>query len=210
MIQVFVGETRSRKLLRRTMDLGWGRIWAHDTTPAPLEGELWAFDNGAYSAYLKGQEFPEARFLKRYERAQTMTTPPYLAVVPDIVAGGMGSLTFSLRWRDRLNDWPWYLAVQDGLIPDDVIRYRDRFSGIFLGGGNGYKATAHEWRTFTRVFNMGFHYGRVGTPRKLTHTVEVGADSCDSSFPLWTAERFDVFAEHWKHGDPQFSLLEDM
>ena len=197
MIQVFVGETRSRKLVARIVELGWGRIWIKGT-PKPQPQELWAFDNGAYSAYLHGQNFPEEAFLKRYAKAQTVETVPYLAVLPDIVAGGVDSLAFSLKWRDRLNDWPWYLAVQDGMVPDDVIRYHNHFAGIFLGGTDSYKPMARQWRTFADVFGLGFHYGRAGTPKKLTLAIQSKADSCDSSYPLWTMERFDTFASYWK------------
>lgn len=37
-----------------------------------------------------------------------------------------------------------------------------------------------------------FHYGRAGTLRKLQHAFAIGANSLDSSFPLWTKENANI------------------
>jgi hypothetical protein len=195
---VLVGETRG-PLVSRLRELGWGRMWLY-RDPAPFEGEPWGFDNGAFGAWLHGRSFPEDDFLRRLDAAYRIGRP-LVAVAPDIVAGGVRSLEFSLIWRDRLpDDWPWYLAVQDGIGASRVEPYLHRFAGIFLGGTTSFKGTAHLWCRFAHEHGLRFHYGRAGTPRRLIHAMEVGADSLDSSFPLWTRERFERFAHVWQEG----------
>jgi hypothetical protein len=120
-----------------------------------------------------------------------------MAVAPDIVGGGLESLEYSITWLRRLpSDYPWFLAVQDGQMPDDVEPVINKFSGIFLGGTNRYKTTAPVWASFAHAHGVPFHFGRAGTPQKLA-TAQECADSCDSSFPLWTNERFGYFREMW-------------
>ena len=214
-IQVFVGETRSRKNVARIHELGWGRIWT-DANPQVYPWEPWAFDNGAYSAHLAGRPFPVASFQRRLVAASLLSVEPVFAVLPDIVAGGMDSLYFSLQWADRKDEnphgaplpdkWLWYLAVQDGMTPIKVLPYLSRFDGIFIGGTSAFKATAPEWVELAHEHDKPCHYGRAGTPAKLEHAIESGADSCDSSFPLWTQERFDHFVECWRNGNPQRRL----
>lgn len=56
-------------------------------------------------------------------------------VLPDIVAGGLRSLEFSLLWLERLRSSPapLLIAVQDGMTPDDVREYLSPAVGIFVG-----------------------------------------------------------------------------
>ncbi|GBF33039.1 hypothetical protein DCCM_2136 [Desulfocucumis palustris] len=124
---------------------------------------------------------------------------PYLAIVPDIVADGEEFLEFSIRWLDWLpRAWPWYLAVQDGMRLEQVAQALDGFVGIFLGGSNRFKATALYWRRLAHRQGKRFHYARAGTPKKIQLAKEVGADSCESAFPLWEMKRFDEFAKWFR------------
>jgi hypothetical protein len=197
---VLVGETRSRKNIATLEALGWGRMFVV-AKPTPFEGEPWGFDNGAFGAFCHGKNFPEFEFIKRVEQAQSLEVPaPYLAVVPDIVAAGRKSLQFSVTWRNDLQQvaWPWYLAVQDGITVDDVRPLLDRFDGLFLGGTDRFKSTAYRWARLAHEAGLKFHYGRASTPGKLGSAFRSGADSCDSAFPLWTAERMKTFAARWE------------
>ena len=187
---MMTGDTRSTKIVSLLKTLGWGRIWI-DQMPTPYKGEKWGFDNGAFRDWRNGREFDGDAYQRRLERAYGVGCP-YLAIVPDIVAGGLDSLAFSLQWLQRLPvDWPWYLAVQDGMRLADVEPHISMVKGLFLGGSNRFKATAFYWAELAHRHGKLFHYGRAGTKRKLYHAVEVGADSADSALPLWTAERLD-------------------
>ncbi len=160
----------------------------------PYLGEPWGFDNGAFRDWRAGKAFDAESYQFRLAMAQRIGIP-YMAVCPDIVAGGLQSLEFSLSWRKRLpDDFPWYLAVQDGMSQEDVIPVLDQFSGIFLGGTNRFKATALHWCELAHQHGKLFHYARAGTRQKLDHARMIGADSVDSAFPLWVQSRFEQFS----------------
>ena len=197
---VLVGETRSARNLATLAALDWGRMFVTER-PTPFAGEKWGFDNGAFGAYCRGLAFPRAAFLRRLEAAELVAAGPYLAVAPDRVAGGLRSLEFSEWWmsRGRLpDDWPWYLAVQDGMSPADVEPCARRYSGLFLGGTDQFKRTAPAWARLARRCGIRFHYGRASTPSMIGLVGEVGADSCDSAFPLWTDARMAAFVAAWR------------
>jgi hypothetical protein len=169
--------------------------------PSPFPFERWGFDNGAFVAWTHGEKFPESTFLRRLEIAEKTNSDPYLAVTPDIVAGGCRSLQFSTLWRmsrKLTDDWPWYLAVQDGMTVADVQPVIHLYSGIFLGGSDRFKATAYRWCKLAHSHQKRFHYGRASTPGKLLSAFKVGADGCDSAFPLWTAARLKLFSQRWE------------
>lgn len=72
------------------------------------------------------------------------------------------------------------------------------FAGIFLGGTDRFKATAPFWAALAHRHGKKFHYGRAGTLRKMLHARQSGADSCDSAFPIWKAERLAQYAGWWR------------
>jgi hypothetical protein len=204
-VKVLVGETSSRRNVAILQEHGWGRMWV-DKTPTPYPFEPWGLDNRAFIAWKRKEPWDEAAFLRRVEAADRVNSDPYLAVTPDIVAGGRASLEFSTSWRmsGKLPaDWPWYLAVQDGMTEADVRPALHLFSGIFLGGSDRFKATAYRWRALAHSCQIKFHFGRAGTPAKLVSAFRAGADSCDSAFPLWTAERMKTFVWRWQGLDCQ-------
>src|ERR1700757_2062684 len=132
-MRVLVGDTRSLKNIRFLQAHGWGRMFAADRSLPIFPYEPWGFDNGAFSAWTNGQSFPEEVFLRRLGGALKASSDPIVAVCPDIVAGGMKSLEFSLNWLRRLPSyWPWYLAVQDGMTTEVVKDVAHLFAGIFL------------------------------------------------------------------------------
>ena len=189
----------------RLSALGWGRMWIA-RRPVPYENEPWGFDNGAFRYHLAGIPFDGVAFLRRLERAHAVGVP-YLAVVPDIVAAGPRSLEFSLDWMPRLpRDWPWFLAVQDGMNEEDVAPLLCRLAGLFLGGSTAFKRTAGAWCALAHRHGRRFHYARAGTLARLAHAREIGADSLDSSFPMWTKQRFDTFVRHWRDGDRRLRI----
>jgi hypothetical protein len=206
---VLVGETRSRANIERLKGLGWGRMFVV-SRPTPFPFEKWGFDNQAFVAWRNGTPWDESAYMQRLVTACNVAQDPYLAVCPDIVAGGLRSLDFSLEWRTgRLRDidFPWYLAVQDGMSVADVRPHLHLFAGIFLGGSDRFKAQAHRWATLAHSCLKQFHYGRASTPGKLVSAFRAGADSVDSSFPLWTAERFQTFSRRWEGLNEQTCMV---
>jgi len=196
------GDTRSKKIIKILQIYGMGRMFI-DRIIKVYPQEPWGFDNGAFRDWLNGKDFDAEAFLRRLEIAYRIGTP-YLAVVPDIVAGGDKSLEFSLGWLEKLpQEWPWYLAVQDGMKLEQVNEVISPFAGIFLGGTDKFKATAWHWCKLAHIHGKKFHYARAGTPRKLIDAKKVGADSCDSAFPLWSMERFMVLMAEWEGNTEQ-------
>ncbi len=198
MIGSYNGE-REKQIYQR---LGWGRMHAATLKVNPYEGEPWGFDNGAWTSFAKGLPFPEERFLKRLdnalEAAEENNAPPLVAVVPDIVGGGMASFEFSMKWigrlRSRAPDFPWYLVIQNNYTPELVEGVLDMFDGLFLGGGDQMKHAGRRWTKMCHAHGKKLHYGRGGTLAKLQHAFEIDADSIDSAFPLFSKIRFRKFA----------------
>jgi hypothetical protein len=180
------GDTRSKQFVAQLQSYGWGRM-VIDRRIVPWSGEPWAFDNGAYRDYLKNQEFSLPAFVRRVEMAKTIGKPLF-SVVPDKVCCGRASLEYSNLHIDLLpDDWPRYLAVQNGMIIKEVeasiIEYG--YDGIFLGGDDIFKRhTDQQWSQLAKALGKKFHYGRCGTRKKIIRAYGVGADSCDSAFPL--------------------------
>lgn len=209
-VKVLLGECTGRRVPIMKA-LGWGRMWiARGRNIYTYPGEPWGFDNGAFRdwsnrpAPMLPEMFDAPAYWERLAAAQDHPAP-WLAVVPDL-PGSPHSLAYSLRWRDSLPSWPWFLAVQDGTTPEHVLPYANGFAGIFLGGTDRYKATAGEWGAFARETGLRFHYGRAGTLSKVAHAIRAGAHSLDSAFPMWTESRWRVFTDAIRNGPPQHEL----
>ena len=197
-MKIFTGDSTGKKTLKVLEAAGIGRVFIRG--PRVLyPGEEWMFDNGAFGWFKQDKPFDSDAFLRRLERIHAKVPyPPYLAVLPDIVAGGDESWEFSMEWLNSGKlpaEWPWYLAVQDGMDTRWVINVMDRVAGIFLGGSDDYKKQALFWRKVTGQFGKPLHYARAGTLNKIAHATMICADSLDSSFPLWTHQRLSAFVQ---------------
>lgn len=207
-MHIIVGDTRGGEgtMCAKIQELNWGRM-ACEVHPKPFAFERWGFDNKAFPAW-SAVNFPIGlsiddwcilwdadEFEDRVKHIQdNVTSEPYMAVCPDIPGAGLASLEWSLMWRNQVPDnWPWYLAVQDGMEPKDILDCLHLFEGIFLGGSDKFKGTAAMWSKFAHTYQKKFHYGRAGTLEKVKHAFMCDADSCDSAFPLWTWDRFNAF-----------------
>lgn len=103
--RLMVGQGHSDGLVRWYRRLGWGRMFS-ETRSYHFDGEPWGFDNGAWHAAHHDEDCPEQQFRARLRqdliRGEVKGTPPTVAVVPDILWGGMESLAYSLDWIDDL------------------------------------------------------------------------------------------------------------
>jgi len=199
-MKVFLGHTSSHKLLARMSVLDWGRFWCRDNSFNPYPGEQWGLDNRAFSSWQNQTPWDAESFVGKAERAVDKDGC-VLAVLPDKVGEGEASLDFSMDWLERLPALPWYLAVQDGMefqpLWERVCKAAadPRIEGLFLGGTNRFKLSAQTWRHTADMLGVKLHYGRCSTPFKVQHAMRCSVDSLDSSFPLWTTERFGVFEQ---------------
>jgi hypothetical protein len=195
-MKIYIGQTRSRRWLRKLSELGFGEMTCR---PALMPKRLpFALDNGAYSDWVNQRRFDEAAFIEHVELVLLAGFRPDFIVVPDIVAGGLKSLHFSLEWLPRLKplvgNVPLYLAVQDGMTHDDVWPHLSSIEGLFVGGTNKWKqATVGSWVKLAHESGLLCHMGRAGTFGKVSLALEVGVDSIDSSLPIMSQQFFDDF-----------------
>jgi hypothetical protein len=163
-------------------------------------------DNGAFAAWKSGKPFSAERFAERAEEYAPLK--PVFAVLPDVVGGGAASLEMSMSWLPRLpQSIRWYLAVQDGMTPALVTPTLRDIDGLFLGGTTAFKATAWEWAALAHAHKKKFHYARVSSPLFYRRALDCGADSCDSSQPLWSRDEWRKFERAVFDLDKQASLF---
>jgi hypothetical protein len=220
-VHVMIAEvTNGSAILPRLTALGWGRMFSQKPI-TPLQYEKWGFDNEGFLAWQEAG-FPRDlpiddwcilwdadRYERRCKEAQNALCDPFICVAPDI-PGSKFSLEWTKQWLSELQrGWPWYLALQDGMKENEVEQIIHNFSGLFLGGTDRFKQReAWRWCEVAHRHQKKFHYGRAGTERKLKHAIKIGADSLDSSYPLWTKPRFANFAHLWQHGDGQAEMIQ--
>jgi hypothetical protein len=200
-MRFYIGSTRKKDFVSELAKRDIGRVNHPESRFTPYEGEKWFADNGAYSLWLQEKPFDEDKYM-RYLDKLSKHAPPEFAVLPDIVAHGNRSLEYSMYWltSDRLPDWRWYFALQDGMSPGDIEPIVYMFDGLFLGGTLGFKSRAKQWVQFAATHDKPVHYGRAGVHHRIHDAYKSGCQSADSSFPLWNKERFAQFLTWIKNG----------
>jgi len=176
----YASRTGTRRNLDALRQAGW-RLLVSAAGVLRTEGFQYALDNGAWSAFQQGTPFDEMAFGKALD---LLGENADWVVLPDIVAGGMASLEFSLQWLDRLQPFPQKLliAVQDGMCPDDVREYLSPAVGIFVGGSTEWKlATLDSWSVLARRRCCYLHVGRVNSARRIALCAAAGASSFDGT-----------------------------
>lgn len=194
-MRVFVGQTRAAELVATLRRAGIGECVTRGELPP--RRPFWFYDNGAFGDWQAGRDFNVCQFMRDLRRIAHWPMPaPSFLVLPDQVAGGRASLRTSLDWLavSEQAGAPLYLAVQDGMTPADLVTLDRRIAGIFVGGSTRWKVeTAPAWVRWAHGRGLPAHIGRVSTPERLHWARELGADSVDSSFPLWTRDRLAEF-----------------
>ncbi len=190
---VYVGQTRAAKLVRRLWELGIGECTARGELPP--RRHPWFYDNGAFGDWKAGRDFDEAQFVADIEAIARSGDRPRFLVLPDLVARGQESLAVSARWAPRLSATaPLYLAVQDGMSTSDVAPLAPQLAGLFVGGTLEWKiATGGTWVRAAHRLGLACHIGRVGTEDRIAWARRIGADSIDSSLPLWSEDNLRRF-----------------
>jgi hypothetical protein len=183
----YASRTGTRRNLKALREAGW-RIMVSAKGVLRTEGFPYCLDNGAWWAFVNGQPFDEVAFLRAYEM---LAAGADFVVLPDVVAGGLPSLDFSLSWRERLGKpvCPQLLAVQDGMEPHDVTAIVGPHLGIFVGGSTEWKeARVSDWGELARKVSAYMHVGRANSARRIALCAAAGADSFDGS----SASRYAV------------------
>lgn len=142
-------------------------------------GGRYAIDNGAFFCWLHNIGFNANAF---YNLMAKYPHPDFV-VIPDILMAGERSLNFSMQWREKLPDnLNYYLAVQDGMIPEMIPESLvNRIKGIFVGGSKKWKfATTEAWTDYAHGRNLKVHVGRIGTLKNLLWAESLQVDSIDS------------------------------
>ena len=193
--RAYVGQTRSRALIRRLERHGIGECVQPDEFPP--RRTPWFLDNGAFRAYSGEKPWDESRFASVLDEACCHQPAPDFVVAPDIVAGGLASLELSISWARACSVLaPVYLAVQDGMDSAALDRALEQadFAGVFLGGSMPWKrATGANWVQLAHQRGLRCHVGRAGTARMVAWVRSIGADSLDSSLPLWSLDNLSRF-----------------
>ena len=185
-MRVYIGQSRGKKMNAILDANGFGEMTVR--AEYPNRRFPWAFDNGAFGDFNKKRVFQAVVYEKAVERLAADGARPDFLVVPDIVAGGSASLDFSLCWVERLHTLaPLALAVQDGMTDVEVTKVMGPFAFLFVGGSVEWKVrTGAQWVRLAHAYGKRCHIGRVGTPRRVRWAIRIGADSIDSTQPLWS------------------------
>lgn len=180
----YASRTGTRRNLAALRAAGW-RLMISARGGLRTEGFRYALDNGAWTAFQRGEPFDAAAF----ERAVARLGPDAdWIVAPDIVMGGLASLRFSRQWLHRLRrrralrDQTFLIAVQNGMEPRHVRRLLGPRTGIFVGGDTSWKlATMAMWARLAHARGAICHVGRVNSVRRIRLCAAAGVDSFDGS-----------------------------
>jgi hypothetical protein len=134
-----------------------------------------AIDNGAYGAWLKGQDFNQEKFINVCQKFAELN--PLFVVCPDKVNDRAETLNLWDKWHSFLLDLklPAAFVFTNGMTIDDIP---DNADYVFVGGDNQFK----EWAiTNTAKISKPVHVGRVNYHSRLWKCHNYGVASCDGT-----------------------------
>lgn len=182
-MRMYASNTGTRRNLDQFRRYFW-RVLLSPLNPKWPAGLACAIDNGAWSCFQSGLPFDSDGFWRLIE---TSGGAADWVVIPDKVADGANSLEFSESWMPRLKGLPLLLlAVQDGMEPEDVRAFFQRYPsqrfGIFLGGSTEWKLrTMYGWGMVAHALGVYYHVARVNSAKRIKLAQEAGADSVDGT-----------------------------
>jgi len=182
MITPYASWTGTKTTLQALQCAGWRLLLSatghHSRAP---EGFRYALDNGAWTAYQQQAPFNFVKFVKALAAYGANAD---WVVAPDIVEGGAASLELSLSWLRYVQSETTrvLIAVQDGVVHNDIAAYLKQDVGIFIGGSTPWKlATLGYWGDLGRRCNCWVHVGRVNSMRRIRLCAVAGAHSFDGT-----------------------------
>ena len=175
----YASRTGTKRNLAALRDAGW-RLLVSARGRLRNEGFPYALDNGAWTAFQKGEPFDVPAFEKAVEWGGDGAD---WLILPDMVGGGLESLRFSMEWAPRLQGvCPLLLAVQDGMEPEDVASIVGPEVGIAVGGTAEWKEQSlPAWGRLAAERGAYLHVLRVNTCRRIDMCRDAGAHSFDGS-----------------------------
>lgn len=199
----YASRTGTRRNLALLREAGW-RLFVSAKGVLRTEGFPYALDNGAWTAFTRGEPFDVEAFLRAFEK---LGAGADFVIAPDIVAGGRASLDLSLDWLPRLDAARLVLVPnQDGLEPEDFSDLVGPRVGVFHGGSTEWKlANMVKWGRWCAERGVYFHVGRVNTAVRYRLAHVSGACSVDGS----RASRFaqDIHdLDAWSRQDDLFDV----
>lgn len=181
-IQPYASHTGTRRNLDAMRANSFGMLLSASGHFTSSEGfALVGLDNGAWSAFINGEEWDESRFLRLVE--QHGQSAEWI-VIPDVVTKAAATLALAPEWIGRLKGIGRrrLFAVQDGMKPDDVLPLIGPDVGVFLGGSTEFKwSTVDLWGSVAREAGAYYHVARVNTRRAICSCQIAGADSFDGT-----------------------------
>jgi hypothetical protein len=210
---LYIGAPTGQKA-KEAKKLGWGAMLTPDMFRNSAHNELFAMDNGVFAEFKKNpaKEFEGKKFIHYLDRLLEKNAYPDFVVIPDkIGADPLDSLALSLSWVERLRKYPFplYFVVQDGMTPEMLDEYNipNLVDGIFVGGKptfNGFgEASSDEvewklqtgemWVKYAHKHRIRTHIGRVSSIRRYQWARSIGADSCDTSQPVFSNAMWNGF-----------------
>ena len=180
-MMAYASRTGTRRNLDALRAAGWGLLVSRAGAWRTEGFDRYVLDNGAWADFQAGRSFDEDAFEQLVDRLGARAD---WIVLPDIVAGGLASLSLSTRWLNRcLAACPQVLiAVQDGMQEADLAPLVGRSVGVFLGGSTEWKlANMLRWGAFCAERGVHYHVARVNTERRIWLAAASGADSIDGS-----------------------------
>jgi len=182
----YASRTGTRRNLDALRKAGW-RLLVSARGVLRTEGFPYALDNGAWTAFQRGEPFDVPAFEKA---VALLGRGADWIVVPDKVADASESLRMAEEWVPRLRGTaPLLIAVQDGMTEADVAHWLHEGCGVFLGGSTEWKlATMREWGHVCRRYGVHYHVARVNSAKRIALAKEAGAMSIDGS----SASRFAI------------------
>ncbi len=187
-MMAYASRTGTGRNLAALRARGWG-LMVSATGAHRSEGfELYAIDNGAWTAFAQGKPWDEGAFVRLLD---LLGGGAQFIAAPDIVAGGIESLRLSESWLSRLDGLGLrrLIPVQDGMKAGDVAPLLGPKIGVFVGGSTGWKLhTMATWGRLARSRQAYCHVGRVNSARRIRLCAAAGADSFDGT----SATRFAV------------------
>ncbi|WP_132056784.1 hypothetical protein [Halorussus amylolyticus] len=143
-------------------------------------------DNGAYAADVNDEEWDPDPFLRRLnELNDRMHRDPEFVVLPDVRGDAAASERQTRMWANRLAargfDYPWAVAVQDGMTPDQACELAVDVDAdvLFVGGSDPWKVSNSA--ALVRAAHAAGLHAHIGRPMDLTFADAVGADSVDTT-----------------------------